>query len=414
MKMVYISTARIPSEKANTFQVLQMCSAFAISGIDVTLLFPKRENTHSMRQVIDLEAYYGFQANFQMQQLATIDLIWKTGQFFKRTPKISQLIQNRALRLLTGSYKSSISRYLKDNSTDVIYTRNPEILEKIEYWQNRITNSIHVCYEAHDFPNFPREQKRLLMHLKHANGVITITNHLKDLFIKIGIPEECILVAPDGVDLRRFTSNKLTKAECRKQLGLPQKAIIIGYVGRLETLGKEKGVSYLIEALALAKKACPTIQIRLCCVGGPQEMVEQYQIIATQLGLVKDEVVFFEQVPPAIIPMYIASFDICAMPFPWSQHYAYYMSPLKLFEYMAAKRPILATDLPSVKEVLHHRINGYLVHPNNSQALGDGIVWLITHPGEADAMAEKAFNDVHQYTWEKRAERILEFINHPK
>ena len=104
------------------------------------------------------------------------------------------------------------------------------------------------------------------------------------------------------------------------------------------------------------------------------------------------------------------AFDICVMPFPWTEHYAYYMSPLKLFEYMVSKRPIVASDLPSVREILNEE-NAVLVEPGNPNALANGIEKVLSDEELANKIAEKAYEDVQQYSWERRTRRILEFIN---
>ena len=97
------------------------------------------------------------------------------------------------------------------------------------------------------------------------------------------------------------------------------------------------------------------------------------------------------------------------MPFPYNQHYAYYMSPLKMFEYMAAKRPIIASDLPSVCEVLNKE-NAILVKPDNPESLAQGIKKILEDKELANKMSYQAFSDVENYTWHKRVENILNFI----
>ena len=97
-------------------------------------------------------------------------------------------------------------------------------------------------------------------------------------------------------------------------------------------------------------------------------------------------------------------------PFPVSEHYAYFMSPLKLFEYMAAGVPIVATDLPSIREILHHKENAWLIEPGNPQALAEGIQYLLEDPVFAEHLARGAKRDVQQYTWERRAAAILRLL----
>ena len=76
MRLLYLSTARIPGEKANTYQVLQMCDAFSAVGMKVTLLHPKRVNTPEMRQIKDIKGYYKLHNHFPFEELPTIDLLY--------------------------------------------------------------------------------------------------------------------------------------------------------------------------------------------------------------------------------------------------------------------------------------------------------------------------------------------------
>jgi glycosyltransferase involved in cell wall biosynthesis len=97
------------------------------------------------------------------------------------------------------------------------------------------------------------------------------------------------------------------------------------------------------------------------------------------------------------------------MPFPKTEHYAYYMSPLKLFEYMASKRPIVASDLPSIREILNEQ-NSVLVEPDNPEKLAEGIKRILADNNFAEKISNQAFQDVQQYTWQKRVEQILGFV----
>ena len=84
--------------------------------------------------------------------------------------------------------------------------------------------------------------------------------------------------------------------------------------------------------------------------------------------------------------------------------------PLKLFEYMAAGVPILATDLPSIREVLRHGENAWLIPPGDPKALAEGIRHLLENPELARRLAERARGDVQKYTWKHRAETILRLV----
>ena len=85
---------------------------------------------------------------------------------------------------------------------------------------------------------------------------------------------------------------------------------------------------------------------------------------------------------------------------------AAYTSPLKLFEYMASGRPIVASDLPALREVLRPDENAVLVEAGDAEALAAGVARLLGDAALASRLAAQAREDVREWTWDKRAERI--------
>jgi glycosyltransferase involved in cell wall biosynthesis len=181
----------------------------------------------------------------------------------------------------------------------------------------------------------------------------------------------------------------------------------MGYVGRFHTLEMEKGIPELIQAIAYLPSLGGKEPL-LLCVGGPMDAVPAYLALARRYGVPESRLRFIDRVPNREVPFWIRAFDISAAPFPNSEHYAYFMSPLKLFEYMMAGVPIIASDLPSVREVLRHGNNAWLVEPGSSSSLRQGIELLVVNSSLGAKLAEQAKADVRNYAWVDRASRILQ------
>lgn len=212
-------------------------------------------------------------------------------------------------------------------------------------------------------------------------------------------------VLPNGVDLSLFEGLP-GKEECRRRLGLPMSRPIVGYVGRFQTLGEEKGIPDLVRAMA----HLPSFNGRdplLLCVGGPMHAVPGYLDLARRHGIPIHRLQFVDRVPASQVPYWIRACDVATVPLPWTQSYAYSSCSMKVFEYMAAQVPIVATRLPAIEEVLRHGQTAWLAEPGNARSLGVGIARLLGDPGMAGRMTQRSHQEIFQHTWERRAGSIL-------
>ncbi|HEV2125417.1 MAG TPA: glycosyltransferase family 4 protein, partial [Chloroflexota bacterium] len=144
-------------------------------------------------------------------------------------------------------------------------------------------------------------------------------------------------------------------------------------------------------------------------VGGTPADLRNFRsfVAAEQL----DSVRVVGHVPPADVPCWLAAADVLVLPNSAKEAIsARYTSPLKLYEYMASERPIVASRLPSLKEVLRHGENAWLVPPDDPAALADGVRHLLEASDLARALAKQAYLDVQGKTWDARAKRIAAFV----
>ena len=114
--------------------------------------------------------------------------------------------------------------------------------------------------------------------------------------------------------------------------------------------------------------------------------------------------------PPEDMPKYLAAADVLVLPnSAKDENSLLYTSPLKLFEYMAAERSIVASDLPSLREILNNR-NAVFFKPDSPESLATTVKMLLSHEELRETLARQARKDVLEYTWDKRAKKILDFL----
>jgi len=391
-KLIYISMMRMPTEKAHGLQIVQNCEALADAGCELSLWVARRWNTRQMRQVKDPFAYYGVRPNFTIRHLPCIDLF----PLFPPDSRGARL----AFYLLVLSYLLVMTALLLVSRADVYYGRDEVVLAVLSWLKRRSS----LAYEAHLLSSSGRGAALARYVIARVGSVIAITPQLgEDLIRRRGARPERMLVAHDGIRLARFVKLP-TQAAARRQIGWQESAFIVGYVGRLRMIGMDKGVGTLVRALAQVEGA------HLALVGGPEEMAAALRRQWLELGLPRDRFLYAGQVPPADVPHYMRALDVCAMPHPPTRQFARYTSPLKLFEYMASGRAIVASDLPAWSDVVRHEESALLVPPADSAALAGAIERLCRDPALRERLAERARERVLHYTWSARAEKILAHI----
>jgi len=387
MKLLYLANIRLPTEKAHGLQIMQNCEAFADAGAQVTLWVARRWNTPELRGR-DPFVHYGVQRNFHLRRSPCLDLLPLVPN---NTGVIARVIF--ALQLLTFTLAALIGVLF--TRCDRVYSRDPFVLLIVSPFKRG-----RLVYEAHSAAHsrFGRAIQRYVVRRAH---VFATTRALADALIALGAQANKTHVAHDGVKRERFETIS-TIEDARRDFGWSNDLFIVGYVGRLQTLAMDKGVGTLIDALKSVDGAA------LALVGGPDDMVAVYRERWQALGVPDDHFLYAGQVSPDDVPCYLAAFDVCAMPFPFTQHFAYYASPIKLFEYMAAGRAIVASDLPGVREVVTDGGNALLVPPGDSSALTAALIRLRDDPSLRDALGANARQLVmSRYTWEARAKAIL-------
>ncbi len=176
----------------------------------------------------------------------------------------------------------------------------------------------------------------------------------------------------------------------------------IGYVGHLYP---GRGIEIIAE-LARYLKDC-----QFDMVGGTEQDIDYWQKTMSETNLV-----FHGFVPPAILPDFFQNMDVLLMPYQRQVQVASgktdtsrWMSPMKLFEYMAAGKAIISSDLPVLREVLTHERNALLVAPEDVEGWVTAVNRLIADPDLRLRLGQTARQDLlANYTWEARARKVLD------
>ncbi len=369
MRIVYISNSVIPSKTANSIHVMKMCQAFANNGHEVLLLAPNKKNEFE-KNIDDIYEYYGVSKNFNIKKLWYPKI---KGDFLFYTFAIFiYLFFNKKFdlvygRFLHGCYIATLLKY------QVIFESHRPMYEKNNY-------------ELRVFKKFIKS--------KYLKKFIVISNALKKMYLENGcLNDSKIQVEHDGADKVEDLKSKIELLGSKNKLK-------IGYVGHLY---KGRGINTIIEC------AKQINDMTFHIVGGLPEDVEYWKKYSKKLSV--SNVYFYGFISPKETIKYRNSFDIFLAPY--SQQVSVvgikdtsrYMSPIKIFEYMSHNKPIIASDLMALREVLNSN-NSILVKSDNINEWINAIKEL-KDPEKRKKIANYALNDFQSYTWKNRAKKVI-------
>ncbi|HVO44137.1 MAG TPA: glycosyltransferase [Aggregatilineales bacterium] len=391
MRVLYLANIRLPTEKAHGLQIVHMCEAFAQTGASVTLVVPRRTNSTELRGVHDLWQHYGVDRNFTVRRLPCLDLMPYADS--------GSAIEKATFAIETLTFTIALLAVLLFERADVYYSRDALSLLLLSIVKPRR----RLIFEAH---TLAKSQAGIFIQrgcVRRVGLVVAVTGKLAADLQARGARHT--LVAHDGIRRERFAHlpDRLT---ARRELDLPPDAFIVGYVGQIHTMKMSKGVDILIDSIGLL----PDIPMSLCLVGGPNSMADVLRDRWRDRGLPDDRFLFVGQVSAAKVPICLAAFDVSTMPLPWTEHFAYYASPLKLFEYMAVGQAIVASDLLAVREVVQSEESALLTAPGDPQALAAALGRLYNDPALRERLGSAAKAESELYTWDARARRILDAL----
>lgn len=370
MKIFYISTSIIPSRFANSIHVMKMCQAFAKGGHEVVLYACHSNNLE------DEYGYYGVDRCFDIVK--------------RKWPPV---------RGIGGFlYAHQVWKdILKKELPDLFYGRDPYSMSLLA------STGCPLIYEAHTPP-----ENRILEYLmarifRYPNfcRLVVISEALKKEYMRIfhQLSSARILVAHDGADIP--TDHK-TEVFAKDWPGRSDR-VQIGYVGHLYA---GKGM----EVIARLAQQMPNCDFHV--IGGIEEDIERWKESCSETT----NICFHGFVAHGMLQELYESFDITLAPYQRrvvgggrKVDISRWMSPLKIFEYMAHGKAIVASDLPVLREVLIDRENSLLVEPEDIHGWIQAIRSLNDNAQFREMLGTNARNSlINLYSWSVRAEKIIE------
>lgn len=362
MRICYLHLTRYPTRLANPVQVMHMCAAMAECGHDVALVVRAAESAEPGFER-SLHGQYGVADSFGIHVIAHHPLLTRGH------------LQHR-----------QIKRLLRELRPDLIYSRTTRFAR---LWSGA---GIPYVYETHAMPshNPRRGRTGTTLFSENFRRLVVITRALASDFRSAfpELPPDAIVVAPDAASppvIRPAVKNDQFRA---------------GYVGHLYP---GKGM----ETIAEIAPRLP--EVRFDIVGGTPEDLASWRRRTARIGNIR----FEGFVPHREVGRHIAGFDLALAPFgrrvkAQAREISRWFSPLKIFEYMAQARAIVAADLPVLRDVLEHGRNAWLVPPEDYEAWVDAVRRLRDDPSLRERLGRTAFEDFElHYTWTARAGRVL-------
>jgi glycosyltransferase involved in cell wall biosynthesis len=275
---------------------------------------------------------------------------------------------------------------------NVFLSNDPNLLCVLIFWKKILFFKYKIFSDWHQLFEDWRDD----FIARNSDFLSSTSEILKKSIVETSkIDSKKVIVARGGVDIENYS-------EPRQKKLLPDNKFIVGYVGYFRTMGKEKGIGTMIESLKFLPE-----EILMIFVGARGNEAEKYEAIAGKNSVGK-RCVFIKYVPESKVAEYEKTVDLLVIPYPDEPHFRNFGFPMKVYEYMASGRPIVYSALPIMAEVLGDC--AYSFTPGSAESLAEKIYYVFKNGSEAEKMTEKAVLKVSEFTWKKRAERMIKFV----
>ncbi|MEY4544321.1 MAG: hypothetical protein RL685_516 [Pseudomonadota bacterium] len=371
MKIAYVFDRPLPARETDSEQALQTLSAFARQGAEVRLVLPAQRSARSAKE---LSEHYEVQGDFELVSAPTPFESWPTPRKWWHAARAPQL--------------PAVT------SADLVYTRNFPTLFALARGRQPFAYETYRPWP--DQFRVLRPAFRAALRSPHFLGAVLHSQLASDCYARLGVPSERLLVAHNGHDPARFVDPP-PRAELRAALGLPAERALVVYTGHINLT---KGLDTVLQ---LARRLPEALFLLVGSEGrGAVEVLARKHA----------NIQFVPWQPFETVTRYLLAADVLLQP-PSGVPLRFIgntVLPMKIFLYLAAGRPIVAPDLPDVREVLSHDVNALLVAPGDHAAAADAVARLLAEPALARRLADTARQTAAGLTWDARAKKVLTYL----
>jgi glycosyltransferase involved in cell wall biosynthesis len=353
-----------------------MCYSFSKVFDEVELWTGRARNIEEFNNIKNVFDYYNIKATFSIKRFFQFDsvVLGHLNEFIWANLRGVVYSINACLHLI---------KY-KNYPEVIVYTRVWHVLFVYMLFKKIGLVNNQIFYESHKF------SKPIVKILSKIDGLIVINRYLNTLYKEHDIKQ--VFTAHDGVNIEEYADISKYKFTPNK------KEYIILYTGSLFSW---KGVNTLVDCIKYLPK-----NFNLVCVGGSGKYLSDFKSYVDKTSE-SNRIKVIAHVSKKALLEYTESADVLVLPNSAKDKMSLYTSPIKLFEYMASNRPIVASNLSSITEILSNK-NSFLFEPDNAKDLAENIQKAISL--DCSKFVSQACKDVESCTWEKRAYNIKGFI----
>jgi len=374
-KIYYIANVRMPTERAHGLQLAKMCEAFTEKGIEVVLIVPRKKNNIEKNP----KDFYGLRKPLKVISLWNINIFPKSSIGFN--------INSFSFALSYFFYLF----FMKKEKGSAIYTID---LDQFSFFLAPFLG-LPIFFEVHG-----SKKKNMFnsFFFKRVSRFIAVSSKIREKLIEVfDLPPEKVIVKPNGIDFSLFEKIP-AKFEARREINLPENRTILLYIGKFYDW---KGLDIFLDVALNFQSTF------FYFVGG----TEAELLAATGKKVLPQNVFAPGYKSHKEIPLWLSAADYLIISGTKKNQYSYEeTSPMKLFEYMASKRPIIAARTPAI-ETIGGDSEFIFYEPDDAEDLEKTLLAVLPRKNAADDRIANSYKKALELSWERRAEAIIDFVN---